>query len=59
MSQKLVQSIRGCPCFWSNVSFLHSTTVVIDQSGGNPSGEGSKPVPVSVYVNEPYNLAAY
>ena len=35
------------------MNFLHSRTVAIDQSRGSTPGEGSEPVPVSVYMNEP------
>ena len=41
-----------CPFVYS-VNLLQSITVAIDQYGGNPQGEGSEPVPVSVCVNEP------
>ena len=33
---------------------LHDLTVAIDQSRGNPPGEG--PVPASVYVNKPLQI---
>ena len=38
-----------CLCFGRTFC----TVIAIDQSGGNPLGEGSEPVTVSLYVNEP------
>ena len=39
--------------FVCSMNFLHSITVAVDQSRGNPPGEGHEPMSVTVCVNKP------